>query len=201
MVPVFWIGLSNFWHLGWALQLLTTQLFWWFSVLIYKETQAITMSHSCHERQYFERAFYRFNPATFLCLSKVRTWIPNIICHGLIYVQWFEVRSDCSFCWPSLFKVSLHIFLHHSSMDMCYFIKTELPSTISHWHFVGNITMSYNSSILSWYEAYQRCKDDGQDLLQNVNEKYVGKYKDERTYWVSFFRRTRISWSTGKFMI
>jgi hypothetical protein len=37
--------------------------------------------------------------------------------------------------------------------------------------------MSYSSSILSWYEAYQRCKDDGQDLLQNTNEKYVEKYK------------------------
>jgi hypothetical protein len=49
--------------------------------------------------------------------------------------------------------------------------------------------------------AYQRCRDDGQDLLQNSNEKYVEKYKDGRTYWVSFFRRTRISWSTGKFMI
>jgi hypothetical protein len=60
--------------------------------------------------------------------------------------------------------------------------------------------MSYYSSILSWYEAYQRCKDDGQDLLQNTNEKYVEKYKDGRTYWVSFLRRTRISWSTGKFM-
>ena len=128
-----------------------------------------------------KKAFYRFNPATFLCLSKVRTWIPNIICHGLIYVQWFEVRSDCSFCWPSLFKVSLHIFLHHSPMDMCYFINTKFPSTISHWHFVGNITMCYNSSMLSWYEAYQRCKDDEPDLLQNANKNYVEKYKDGRT--------------------
>ena len=61
--------------------------------------------------------------------------------------------------------------------------------------------MIYSSSIFSWYEAYQRCKDDGQDLLQNVNEQYVEKYNDGRRYWVSFFRRTRISWSTGKFMI
>ena len=194
-------GLSNFWHLVWALQLLTTQLFWWFSALIYIETQAITVSHSCHERQYFKRAFYRFNPAPFVCLSEASTWIPNIICHGLLYVQWFEVRGDCSFCWPSLFKVSLHIFFNHSPMDMCYFIKTEFPSTISHWHFVGSTTMSYSSSILSWYEAYQRCKDDGQDLLQNANETIVKKYEDGRTYWISFFRRTRIFWSTGKFMI
>jgi len=61
--------------------------------------------------------------------------------------------------------------------------------------------MCYNSSILSWYEAYQRCKDDEQNLLQKSNKNYIEKYKDGRTYWVSFFRRTRISWSTGKFMI
>ena len=61
--------------------------------------------------------------------------------------------------------------------------------------------MSYSSSILSWYEAYQRCKDDGQVLLQNANETVVKKYEDGRTYWISLFRRTRISWSTGKFMI
>ena len=58
--------------------------------------------------------------------------------------------------------------------------------------------MSYNSSMLSWYDAYQRCKDDAQDLLQNVNENFIGKYKDGRTYWVSLFRRTRISWGTDK---
>ena len=58
--------------------------------------------------------------------------------------------------------------------------------------------MSYSSSMLSWYEAYQRCKDDGQDLLQNVNEKYIENYKDGKTYWVALFRRTQISWGTGK---
>jgi len=26
------------------------------------------------------------------------------ICH----FHWFEVRDDCSFCWPSLFKLSFH---------------------------------------------------------------------------------------------
>jgi hypothetical protein len=129
VVPVLWIGLSNFWHLVWALHLLITQLFWWFSVLIYIETQAITMSHSCHERYYFKRAFYRFNPAPFLCLSEARTWIPNIICHGLFNVQWFEVRGDCSFCWPSLFKVSLHIFLHHVLFYKNWISLYRLPLT------------------------------------------------------------------------
>jgi hypothetical protein len=58
------------------------------------------------------------------------------------YMSWSFLCSmiwgggDCSFCWPSLFKVSLHIFFNHSPMDMCYFIKTEFHSTISHWSFV-----------------------------------------------------------------
>jgi len=55
-----------------------------------------------------------FNPATFLCLYQTRTWISNVICRGLCYVQWFEVRGYCLFCWywwncwPSLVKLSFH---------------------------------------------------------------------------------------------
>ena len=41
----------------------------------------------------------QFNPATFLCLSQARTWIAKVRCHGLFYVQWFEVRGCYSFCW------------------------------------------------------------------------------------------------------
>ena len=26
-------------------------------------------------------------------------WISNVICHGLFYVQWFNVRGDNSLCW------------------------------------------------------------------------------------------------------
>jgi len=54
---------------------------------------------------------YTFNTAT-LIACQVRNWIA---CRGLIiYVQWFEVRGDYSFCWywrncwPSLFKFSFH---------------------------------------------------------------------------------------------
>ena len=49
-----------------------------------------------------------------MCLSQPRTWISNIICRGRSYVQWFDVRGNCSFywywwnCWPSLFKLSFH---------------------------------------------------------------------------------------------
>jgi len=41
----------------------------------------------------------RFNPATFLCLFKARTWIFNVSCCSLFYVQWVEVIGGCSFCW------------------------------------------------------------------------------------------------------
>jgi len=41
----------------------------------------------------------RFNPVIYLCLSQCRTWISNVIYRGLCYVQWVEVRGDCSFCW------------------------------------------------------------------------------------------------------
>jgi hypothetical protein len=29
----------------------------------------------------------KFNHATFLCLSQVRTWISNVICCGLFYIK------------------------------------------------------------------------------------------------------------------
>jgi len=54
----------------------------------------------------------RFNTATFVCLSQTRTWISNVICRSLFYVQWVEASGDCLFCWywsrnywPSLFKL------------------------------------------------------------------------------------------------
>jgi hypothetical protein len=59
------------------------------------------------------------------CLSQTKTWISNVKCHGLIYVQWFEVRDDCSFCWywwncwPSLFKL-FFIIWHHLLIFFCY---------------------------------------------------------------------------------
>ena len=36
-----------------------------------------------------KKKIYRFNPATFLCLSQAGTWISNTTC--LSYVQWFYV--------------------------------------------------------------------------------------------------------------
>ena len=34
------------------------------------------------------------NPVTYLCLSKTRTWISNVICHGLFCVQWVQLRWE-----------------------------------------------------------------------------------------------------------
>jgi hypothetical protein len=42
-------------------------------------------------------------------LSQARTWISNIIYHGLFCIQWIKMRGECSLCWywrnfrPSLF--------------------------------------------------------------------------------------------------
>jgi hypothetical protein len=49
-----------------------------------------------------------------LCLFQVKTCFSNVICGGLCYVQWVEVRGHCLLCWclwnywPSLFKLSIH---------------------------------------------------------------------------------------------
>ena len=61
----------------------------------------------------------QFNPATFLCLTQMKTRIYNIIFHGLFLICsmiWNE--RDCLFCWywwncgPSLFKLSFHNWDH-----------------------------------------------------------------------------------------
>jgi hypothetical protein len=43
----------------------------------------------------------------------------HMICHGSFYVQWFEVRGDCLFCWhcwPSLLKLSFHNHSHTNTV-------------------------------------------------------------------------------------
>ena len=51
----------------------------------------------------------RFDPTTLVCLFKVCTWIANVICFMDFWVQWFQVRCGCLFCWcwwncwPSLY--------------------------------------------------------------------------------------------------
>ena len=56
----------------------------------------------------------RCSPATFECPSPIKTWISNTICGCLFYVQWFEVRDGCVFCWYwlscwlTVYKLSIH---------------------------------------------------------------------------------------------
>ena len=94
----------------------------------------------------------QINPATFLCLSQVRTWISKVICHVFFYI--FEVRGDCSFlsywrnCWPSPFKLSFNhdkcIFYLVFDNNLCLIdIKSVLYLPRHNlfyskfWHFVG----------------------------------------------------------------
>jgi hypothetical protein len=36
---------------------------------------------------------YQFTPTTFMCLSQVRAWISNVVCHGLSCVQFQSSRE------------------------------------------------------------------------------------------------------------
>ena len=59
---------------------------------------------------------HQFNLATCLCLYQARTWISNVICHGLFLwsVSSVKMRGGCSFCWywwnwiPPLFTLSFY---------------------------------------------------------------------------------------------
>ena len=89
---------------------------WWlYSMQIFPTLSAMS-SILCD----IQNIFIRLNSATFLCLFKTRTWIFNVICHGLFCVQWVKARGDCSFCWywwnclSSLFK---HSFLNSTDLS------------------------------------------------------------------------------------
>ena len=60
--------------------------------------------------------------------------------------------------------------------------------------------MSYSSSMLSGMKHIKDVKTMDKTYYKTAMEN-MSRNRDGRTYWVSFFRRTRISWSTGKFMI
>ena len=56
-----------------------------------------------------------FDPTTFLCLSRTRIWISNVIWQGLFLClmiwgeRWLFILIILMNCWPSLFKKSLKI--------------------------------------------------------------------------------------------
>jgi hypothetical protein len=63
---------------------------------------------------------FRFHSATYACLSTHRTCISHVICHGLLYVQWFHLKIDCSF-----------LFWYRWNCWILFFIKviTKLPNS------------------------------------------------------------------------
>ena len=68
--------------------------------------------------------FNQFDLATFVCRSYARTWISNIICHGLFYVQLFEVRGNCSF-------FDIGIGFHHC-LNFLFTMDVNEHETIQH---------------------------------------------------------------------
>jgi len=81
----------------------------------------------------------QFSAATCLCLCKARTRISNVICHGLFYVQWDEVRCGCSFiwflcnCWPSMFSLSFHNIIGVRDRMVVGFTTTYAINVYHHW--------------------------------------------------------------------
>jgi hypothetical protein len=55
----------------------------------------------------------------------------------MVFYMFNDLRSEVivHFVHHHCLKFLCIFFFNHSPMDMCYFIKTEFPSTISHWHF------------------------------------------------------------------
>lgn len=95
----------------------------------------------CRRRSYYQKGegWYSlnwFNPRQFWCLFKARTWISNVLCCGLCYVHWFNVRGHSSFC----FLYSCGIVDHHC-FNILFITVTE--------------QMSMESSICSYlYKIY-----------------------------------------------
>jgi hypothetical protein len=43
-----------------------------------------------------------------LCLSQARTWISNVICHGLLCVQWVQLRWEVIVCLVDIGGIDDH---------------------------------------------------------------------------------------------
>ena len=89
----------------------------------------------------------------FLCIFQVKIWISIDICSGIFtcYVQWVEVRGDCSFCWywwdywPSQFKLSL----------FCWYWWNYWPSlfklSLFCWYWWNYWPSLFKLSLCCWY--------------------------------------------------
>jgi hypothetical protein len=50
----------------------------------------------------------RLKPATLLCVSQARTWISNVICRGLFFLMFSELRWEVIVCFVDLEVVDHH---------------------------------------------------------------------------------------------
>jgi hypothetical protein len=66
----------------------------------------------------------------FVCLSQARTCISSVMV--FFYVQWFQVRGDCLFCWywwncwSSLYKLSFHNVFTSGNLHNLFHKKQKL---------------------------------------------------------------------------
>ena len=92
-----------------------------------------------------------FNPATLFCLFQARTWISNVLCCALIYVQWVQVRGDRSFCW--YYEIVCHNCWNFLIIINTYSAKRDLPWIISisigltFWEFAIPNTLTHVSGL------------------------------------------------------
>ena len=87
---------------------------------------------------------------TLLCMFQARTWISNIICYGLFYVQFSRWNIFFWFCWywwnfrPSLFTLSfLYVFL-------CFILccMTVVDRGLNMWLIINVFCFSTNPNVL-----------------------------------------------------
>ena len=87
----------------------------------------------------------------FVCLSQARTCISSVLV--FFYVQWFQVRGDCLFCWywwncwSSLYKLSFHNVFTSGNQHNLFHKKQKLALTLrdrrGRDHMVVGFTTTY----------------------------------------------------------
>ena len=84
-----------------------------------------------------------------LCLSQARIWISNVI----VFVQWFEMRSDCLFCcWWSPFKLSFH-----NGLDWKLQVNVQSNTSVNkHKLIFFNLTGSYRVMVLLFNVTFNK---------------------------------------------
>ena len=111
VVPVLWIGLSNFWHLVWSLHLLTTQLFWWFSVLIYLKHKRLQCLIPVTRDIILKEHFTGLTPLHFCAYPKPGPGFQTL--YVMVFLMFNDLRSE----------VIVHFVDHHCLNFLCIFFS------------------------------------------------------------------------------